>query len=179
MMIHYKKKYSITLSLLLFLIGFANGSEKDSDGKFIIAIINDQRTHPDSVRVITVVESKIYNEISSLASDYVPLFNYLTEHHNEEFDESISLHLYQMFSAFPDKHSEFEHYLKLLPICDQKAIITTLTLYLFSEFAYEESANTVDEFVHSFWNKFPFLKKYDASRKEVEQYCAENPYPFD
>lgn len=172
-------KYRITLCLLVLLISCAKGAAIDKNDEFIIALKLDRDSYTDSIRVINVVESNIYKENSSTAADYIPLFNYMIEHLNEEFDEGISLYLYQMFSTFPNKHSEFEHYLKLLPVCDQKAIMTTLTLYLFTEFAYEESANTVEELVHSFWNKFPFLKKYDASRKEVEQYCAENPYPFD
>lgn len=65
---------------------------------FLIALDEDRATWSDSLRCIRVVESKIYKERSSIASDYVPLFNYLIEHHNEEFDEGISIDLYGMFS---------------------------------------------------------------------------------
>ena len=172
-------KCRMALCLLVLLISFAKVSAIDKNDEFIIALKLDRDSYTDSIRVINVVESKIYTENSSTAAGYIPLFNDMIEHHNEEFDESISLYLYQMFSTFPNKHSEFEHYLALLPESDQKQVLRTLALYLFTEFTYEINADTIEDLKLLFWKKFPFLNMYEASREEVERYCTENSYPFD
>ena len=76
-------KCRMALCLLVLLISFAKVSAIDKNDEFIIALKLDRDSYTDSIRVINVVESKIYTENSSTAAGYIPLFNYMIEHHNE------------------------------------------------------------------------------------------------
>ncbi len=137
-------------------------------GNFLASLEKDRISCPDSVRVAMVDKSDIYGESSSSESDYVPLFNYLVEHNDNKYDGNIGCNLYRMFSGFPSKQSEFEGYLELLPSDKQRAAVATLTSLLIEAFIPESDiAGIADSKIveNLFFEKFPFLSKYEASRE--------------
>ncbi len=164
-------------SLITQLATILKGHRKDI---FLAALREDRMTYSDSLRTDIVAISPIYEEISSSESDYVPLFNYLIGHHTEEYAEGIGYRFYKMFSEFPSKYCEFEHYLELLPPDEQKVVITTLTLFLFFEFYDEymdgaeiDNLNDAKKYEKSFFEKFQFLNKNDDSIESVDSYLKE------
>jgi hypothetical protein len=65
----------------------------------------------DTNRNDILVNSSFFKDSSSSINDYVLYFNYLLNHRDESYDETISLYLYEMFVKYPSKFNEFNNYL--------------------------------------------------------------------
>ena len=141
---------------------------------FIDALKADRVTCSDSLRVIKVVESKMYRESHSGKDEYVSLFNYLLDHKNEEFDEGIALKLYKMLKTYPKKFEEVEYYLKQLPEPEQDKILKQIASYVCYDFTYDNWGENREKLIALFHSQFPFLAKRKICLDELFYYL-DNP----
>ena len=167
------KLTKVVLVLSLVIIPSVCACTKNNN--FVEALEADRVTCSDSLRVIKVVESKMYRESHSGKDEYVSLFNYLLDHKNEEFDEGISGKLYEMFMTYPNKSKEFEDYLNLLPECSQNKILKSLTSLISCEFQYEHYGKSLEEMKELFYSQFYFLASRQVSNDEFLYLLNENP----
>lgn len=165
-----KPKTIFLLSLVIFIPLAACNKKSD----FIDALKADAVTCSDSLRVIKVVESKMYREPSSGKDEYVSLFNYLLDHKNEEFDEGIGLYMYEMLKTYPKKFEEVEYYLKQLPEPDQEKILRQIASYVCYDFTYENWGKNREKLIELFHSQFPFLAKRKICL-DVLFYYLDNP----
>lgn len=161
-----------------FLILSCSCTKKDAKDTFLsnaffTELTNDKKITIDSVRVIRIVESSIYKEVSSSPEEYARLMNYLLEVYSEEYSESISLYLYQMFSTYPSKFDEFRYYLNMLPSKDQIKIRYNLTLNLAFEFIYDHRDLPKDDLNELFMTTYPYLSKYENCIQVFERLLNE------
>lgn len=158
--------------------GLRNNNERasgiDVDREFLGALKDDRNIEIDTIRIIRIVENPMYKEESSSPENYARLMNYLFELYSEEYSESISYYLYQMFSTYPSKFSEFEYYLNKLPYEEQDEIRYHLTSILTFEFLYDHRDLTKPALRELFITTYPYLSKYENCIEEFHRQLEEN-----
>lgn len=152
------KKHIIFIVLLITQLMTVMCVSKSAD--FLAALNENRLTCSDSTRTIRVEESGIYSENTSSADAYVPLFNYLAGYRTEKHADSIRSNIYRMFTKYPEKQTEFENYLDLLPPEEQNAIIAYLVSFFPDEFVRKNDISGISDakiVENLFLEKFPFL----------------------
>lgn len=123
---------------------------------FVKLVLENKNGMSDSVRVLKVIDGAFFEQSSSTATEYIWLFNYVDYHENEEFDEAISQHLYEMFSKYPVKFNEFDSYLKKMAPREQTVIMNFLATAL--SYSYLSFCD-LDCSEDNFFLKFPYFEK--------------------
>ncbi len=136
---------------------------------FMEALNLDRETCSDSLRVIKVVESKMYKEASSEMSEYVTLVNWLLDYCTEDAAEGIGLAIYRMFKAYPSKFDELESYMNLLPRDDKDKILRKLASIAAFELSCENMEKSIGEIMEIFNAQFPYLAKYRVCQEQFVQ----------
>lgn len=153
--------------LIAYLLGFsvsmtANGTyaiEEYEEDTFI-ALMDSVKTHvSDSLIVDYVLLMDFYKEASSSSEEYAYLFRYCLEHHLEEFDETISTNLYEMFRSHPDKFQELDKYLNLIPKDLRERVKLDLMVSMaFSLYVTDPDATTYPQF-ETLISLFPYFNE--------------------